>query len=99
MGHLQACGWLHTAVGIIKCKENAITSGWNNQMSDALLTLMIVESIERAAHENPVDNSSLALGVLLERDGACLLQPTNNARHINRAELDTVASKKITFAH
>ena len=42
-----------------------------------------------------VDTSTLALGVLLEKDGivledACWLWPTNDARHINLAELDAV---------
>ena len=42
-----------------------------------------------------VDASSLAIGVLLEKDGAaiedaCWLRPTNDAAHINLAELDAV---------
>ena len=42
-----------------------------------------------------VDASSLAIGVLLEKNGAvieeaCLLQPMNDAAHINLAELDAV---------
>ena len=42
-----------------------------------------------------VDASSLAIGVLLEKNGAaiedaCWLQLTNDAAHINLAELDAV---------
>ena len=61
-----------------------------------------------------VDASSLAIGVLLEKDGAvvedaCWLRPTNDAAHINLAELDAVMkginlalpveSQEITHTH
>ena len=60
---------------------------------------MIAESIERAAHKNLINRkeiniwvnaSSLALGVLLERDGtmfedACWLWPANDAQYTNLA--------------
>ena len=87
VGQLPVCGWLHTAVGIIKHRANVVTSGWDNHTSDALLSRMIAESVERATHEDPaqgewcvngeemnvwVDASLLALGVLLEKDVAML---------------------------
>ena len=53
MGHLSVCGWLHTAVGVIKHRANAVTSGWDDQTSDAFLTQMIGESVERATHKDP----------------------------------------------
>ena len=61
-----------------------------------------------------VDASSLAIGVLLEKNGAaiedaCWLRPTNDAAHINLAELDAVMkgcqpgtpveSQEITHTH
>ena len=91
-------------------KTNAVTSGWEDQASDALLTQMTARSIKRTTHEDPtqgercinkeernvwVNASSLALGVLLEKDGvmledACWLQPTNDDWHINLTDLDAV---------
>ena len=42
-----------------------------------------------------VDASFLAIGILLEKNGAvtedtCWLQPMNDAAHINQAEMDAV---------
>ena len=81
------CKYLHAAVGAIKCRTNAVTSGWDNKISDALLTQMIAESVETPTHEDPaqgewcinreeinlwVDAISLALGILLEKVRAML---------------------------
>ena len=60
VGHLTVCGWHHTAVVVIKHRVNAVTSVWDNQMSDALLTWMIAESVEREQH----------MRTLLEESGA-----------------------------
>ena len=71
---------------------------------------MVKETIARVKQDDPtkgdwcvqgdelnvwVDASSLAIGVLLEKDGAaiedaCWLRPTNDAAHVNLAELDAV---------
>ena len=71
---------------------------------------MVKETIARVKQDEPakidwcmqgdelnvwVDASSLAIGVLLEKNGAaiedaCWLQPMNDAAHINLAELDVV---------
>ena len=52
VGHLPVYGWIRAAVGVIKRRETAVTSEWDYQMSDALLTRMIAESFERATHED-----------------------------------------------
>ena len=77
---------------------------------DDLLVRMVKETIARVKQDDPVkgdwcvqgdelnvwvDASSLAIGVLLEKDGAavedaCWLRPMNDAAHINLAELDAV---------
>ena len=46
VGHLAVYGWIRTAVDVIKCKVNVVTSGWDDQVSNALLIRMIAESIE-----------------------------------------------------
>ena len=51
--HLPVCGWLCAAVGVIKHGANVVTSGWDNQTSDACSTRMTVESVERVTHEDP----------------------------------------------
>ena len=38
VGYLPVWGWLHAAVGIIKCRAIVVTSRWDDQTSDALLT-------------------------------------------------------------
>ena len=47
MGHLPVCDWLRAAVGVIKHRANVITSGCDDQTSDAFLTQITVESFER----------------------------------------------------
>ena len=78
-GAPASCGWLRTPVGVTKHRANVLTSGRDNQTSDALLTQMIAESVERVTYKDPtwgewcikreemnvwVDASSLVLGVL-----------------------------------
>ena len=53
MGHLPVHDWLHAAAGVIKHRANAITTGWDDQMSDPLHTRMIAESVERVTHKDP----------------------------------------------
>ena len=110
VGHLPVCGWTHAATGTIKRRASAVTKGWDDETTDDLLVRMVKETIARVKQDDPakgdwcvqgdelnvwVDASSLAIGVLLEKDGAavedaCLLRPTNDAAHINLAELNAV---------
>ena len=78
-------------------------------VNDASLRLVVEEVLARVARDDTVkskwsiseekfvwvDASSLATGVVLERNGdiledACWLCPTNDAQHINLAELDAM---------
>ena len=110
VGHLPVCGWTRAATGTIKRRASAVTKGWDDETTDDLLVRMVKETIARVKQDDPakgewcvqgdelnvwVDASSLAIGVLLEKDGAavedaCWLRPTNDAAHINLAELDAV---------
>ena len=87
-----------------------VTKGWDDETTDDLLVRMVKETIARVKQDDPakgdwcvqgdelnvwVDASSLAISVLLEKNGAaiedaCWLRPTNDAAHINLAELDAV---------
>ena len=87
-----------------------VTKGWDDETADTLLIGMVVETITRVKKNDPakgdwcvqgkemnvwVDASSLAIGVLLEKneaviEDACWLWPMNDAAHINLAELDEV---------
>ena len=84
VGHLPVCGWLRASVGVIKRRVNLVTAGWDDVTDDALLTLMVAETLERINKEDPargkwcvdgedvnvwVDASALALGVSLEQRG------------------------------
>ena len=110
VGHLPVCEWTRAATGTIKRRASAVTKGWDDETTDDLLVRMVKEAIARVKQDDPakgdwcvqgdklnvwVDASSLAIGVLLEKDGAavedaCWLRPTNDAAHINLAELDAV---------
>ena len=110
VGHLPVCRWTCVATGTIKRRASAVTKGWDDETMDDLLVRMVKETIARVKQDDPakgdwcvqgdelnvwVDASSLAIGVLLEKDGAavvdaCWLRPTNDAAHINLAELDAV---------
>ena len=79
-----------------------VTKGWDDQTADTLLIGMVVETITRVKKNDPargdwcmqgkemnvrVDASFLAIGVLLEKNGAvmddtCWLQPMNDAAYI-----------------
>ena len=87
-----------------------VTKGWDDETADALLIGMAAETVTRVKKNDParldwcvqgkemnvwVDASSLAIGVLLEKNGAVIedagwLRLMNDAVHINLAELDTV---------
>ena len=117
IGHLPVCGWLRAATGMIKRRANAVTRGWDDTTEDVPLRQMVRETITRVTQSDPslslwcatgqdinvwIDASSLATGVLLERDDivfedACWLRPANEAQHINLAELDA-ALKGINLA-
>ena len=110
MWHRTVCGWTRAATGTIKRRASAVTKGWDDETTDDLLVRMVKETIARVKQDDPakgdwcvqrdelnvwVDASSLAIAVLMEKDGAaiedaCWLRPTNDAAHINLAELDAV---------
>ena len=110
VGHLLVCGWLRIATGIKKRRASIVTKGWDEETANALLIGVVAETITRVKKNNPakgdwcvqgkamnvwVDASSLAIGILLEKNGAviedtCWLRPMNDAAHINPAELDAV---------
>ena len=58
-GTCQCCGWLHTAVGIIKCRANALTFRMG-MIKQVLLSSpkLIAESVERATHNNNLPKES-----------------------------------------
>ena len=117
VGHFPVCGWLRAATGVIKRRANAVTKNWDSVTADSPLRCMVSETIARIRQEDPaqgpwcvdgrdvnvwVDASSVATGVLLERDGitfedACWLRSVDNVQHINMAELDA-AIKGINMA-
>ena len=110
VGHLPIGGWLRVAVGYIKRRVTEITTRWDEEVEDDPLEMMITEVLTRVRREDPargewcvegcdfnvwVDASSLATGVLLERNGiavedACWLRPEKDPQHINLAELDAI---------
>ena len=87
-----------------------VTKGWDDKTADTLLIGMVAQTVTRVKKNDPakedwcvqgkemnvlVDASSLAIGVLLEKNGAviedtCWLRSMNHAAHINLAELDAV---------
>jgi len=108
VGHFPVCKWLRAATGVIKRRASAVTREWDDTVDDVPLKRMMAEVVTKVCQDDPtrgdwcvagrelnawVDASSLATGVVLERDGAivedaCWLRPTNDAQHINLAELD-----------
>ena len=110
MGHLPVCGWNRAATGTIKRRASEVTKGWDNETTDNLLVRMVKETIARVKQDDPakgdwcmqgdelnmwVDASTLAIGVLLVKNGAaiedaCWLRPMNDTAHIKLAELDAV---------
>ena len=110
VGHLPIGGWLRIAVAFIKRRVTEISTKWDEEVNDDPLKVMIAELLARVRQEDPacgewcvdgcdlnvwVDASSLATGVLLERNGivvedACWLRPEKDPQHINLAELDAI---------
>ena len=87
VGHLPECGWTRAATGTIKRRASAVTKGWDDEITDDLLVRMVKEIIARVKQDDPakgdwcvegdelnvwVDASSLAIGRLLEKDGAAI---------------------------
>ena len=107
--HLPVCGWLHAVVGVIKCRENSVISGWDDRMSDTLLIQMITESVEstqgppsRVGHQQkkwtyvltPVHwRESYWREVGPMLEDVCWLCLVNDAQHINLAELDAIVKE------
>ena len=101
------------AVSFIKCLATAVTKGWDGRIKNASLCHILAETLTRIQEGGNwcmdgkeitvlVDTSCIATRVPLEMNGtviedACWLRPTNNAQHINLAELD-VALKGVNLA-
>ena len=79
--------WLRVAASFIKRRATDVTRGWDDEVTDILLTTMITEVVARVHQKDPVwgkwcvdgpelnvwiDASSLATGVSLEHDGAVI---------------------------
>ena len=110
IGHMPVCGWLRSAVGVMKRRASAVTRGWDDETKDVPLMRMMKETMACVHNDDPargdwcvdgeemnvwVDASMLAIGVVLANNNAtiedaCWLRPTNDAAHINLAELDAV---------
>ena len=108
--HFPVCGWLCVACRVLKRRASSVTKSWDDETRDNLLQRMISETVDFVRWDDPahgdwcvdrrelnvwVDDSSLAIGVALERhetvlEDACWLRPENDAQHINLAELDAV---------
>lgn len=82
--HLPVCGWLRVAASYLKRRVNAVTRGWDDEVTDPELRAMVEEVMQRVRLSDPargrwdvsgseavvwVDASSLALGVVLEMGG------------------------------
>ena len=83
IGHLPVCGLFRLATGIMKRRASMVTKGWDDETADTLLIGMVAETITRVKKNDPtrrdwcmqgkemnvwVDASSLAIGVLLEKN-------------------------------
>ena len=97
----------------MKCQASVLTKNWDEEVRDASLHCMLAETMAGVCELDPVggnwcidgnkmkvwvDASSVALGVngsIIE--DACWLCPTNDARHIDLAELDAVI-KEVSLA-
>ena len=110
VGHLPVCSWLHVATSAIKRRASTVTKSWDDETTDTLLVEMVTKTIAIVKKNNPargdwciqgkeinvwISASSLAIGVLLEKnraviEGACWLRPMTGAAHINLAELDAI---------
>lgn len=103
------CGWLRPAVAFLKRKVNDTTAGWDDPTDDVELKTLLHEVVAGVTARDPaqgrwdvpgdearvwVDASSLAIGVVLEVQGAVVEDASwlraNDAAHINMAELDAV---------
>ena len=83
VGHFPVCGWLRVAGAAIKRRATSVLSRWDDGVRDATLRSMLMETVARVTHDNPVwgnwyvdenkftvwvDPSSLALGIALVVD-------------------------------
>ena len=110
VGHFPVSGWLRLAYRVPKRRASSVTKGWDDETRDNLLQRMISQTVDSVRRDDPahgdwcvdgrelnawVDDSSLAIGVALERhetmlEDACWLRPENDTKYINLAELDAV---------
>ena len=94
----------------MKRRASIVPKGWDDETADPLLIGMVAETVIRVKKNDHaigdccvqgkemnvwVDASSLAIGVLLEKNGVVIedegwLWLMNDAEHINLAELDVV---------
>ena len=77
------CGWLRVAASYIKRRANAVTTSWDEEITDPEVHMMLNETLQRVKSSDPargrwdvdgdeatvwVDASSLAIGAALEVD-------------------------------
>ena len=87
VGHFSVVKLLRVAAAFIKRRAAVITKGWDDEVTDVLLTTKITEVVARVHQEDPVrgkwyvngpeldvwvDASSLATRVSLKHDGAAV---------------------------
>ncbi|KFD63395.1 hypothetical protein M514_24416 [Trichuris suis] len=109
VGHYPVCGWLRPATAFIKREANRVTSRWDEPILDEQVQEHLREIAARLKVHDPaqgrwdvastkvrlwVDASALALGVVLEVNGAVIEDAawlrSDDTQHINMAELDAV---------
>lgn len=88
LSHLPVCAWLRPAVAFIKRRANALSEGWDDEVTDTSLRHMIEETAKRISEEDPAkgrwdvsgdeatiwaDASSLALGAAVAV-GDCIIE-------------------------
>ncbi|KFD49845.1 LOW QUALITY PROTEIN: hypothetical protein M513_09312 [Trichuris suis] len=107
VGHYPVCGWLRPATAFIKREANRVTSRWDEPILDEQVQEHLREIAARLKVHDPaqgrwdvastkvrlwVDASALALGVVLEVNGAVIEDAawlrSEDTQHINMAELD-----------
>ena len=102
VGHLPVCGWTRVASAVTKGWDDETTDDLLVRMVKETIARVKQDDptkgdwcVQGDELNVWVDASSLVIGVLLEKNGAVIedawwLWPTNDAAHINLAELDAV---------
>ena len=54
VGHFLVCGWLRVVVAAIKRHATSVSAGWDDEVHDAALRSMLMETVARVTHDDPV---------------------------------------------